>query len=61
MVPLALTGGPHPWQLPRVAASGWHTHLAILTEHLSGREPPPFWSTHAGATPRADDTNRPKD
>ena len=33
-------------------ASGWHTHLAILTEHLSGREPPPFWSTHAGIEPK---------
>jgi uncharacterized protein YndB with AHSA1/START domain len=27
--------------------SGWHTHLAILVDHLSGREPRPFWSTHA--------------
>jgi uncharacterized protein YndB with AHSA1/START domain len=29
-------------------ASGWHTHLAILTERLGEREPPPFWSTLAG-------------
>jgi uncharacterized protein YndB with AHSA1/START domain len=28
-------------------ASGWHTHLAILIDHLDGREPRPFWSTHA--------------
>jgi uncharacterized protein YndB with AHSA1/START domain len=32
-------------------ASGWHTHLAILIEHLEGREPPPFWSTHARIEP----------
>jgi uncharacterized protein YndB with AHSA1/START domain len=27
--------------------SGWHAHLAILVDHLGGREPRPFWSTHA--------------
>jgi uncharacterized protein YndB with AHSA1/START domain len=27
--------------------SGWHTHLAILIDRLNGREPRPFWSTHA--------------
>jgi len=27
-------------------ASGWHTHLGILIDHLDGRVPPPFWSTH---------------
>jgi uncharacterized protein YndB with AHSA1/START domain len=27
--------------------SGWHTHLAILLDHLGGRAPRPFWSTHA--------------
>lgn len=27
-------------------AAGWHTHLGILIDRLSGREPPPFWSTH---------------
>ena len=27
--------------------SGWHAHLAILLDHLNGREPRPFWSTHA--------------
>lgn len=27
-------------------ASGWHTHLGILIDHLSGREPRSFWSTH---------------
>jgi uncharacterized protein YndB with AHSA1/START domain len=26
-------------------ASGWHTHLGILTDLLSGVEPRPFWST----------------
>lgn len=26
---------------------GWHTHLAILADNLAGREPRPFWSTHA--------------
>ncbi len=28
-------------------AGGWHTHLGILADHLDGREPRPFWSTHA--------------
>jgi uncharacterized protein YndB with AHSA1/START domain len=28
-------------------AGGWHTHLGILLDHLNGREPRPFWSTHA--------------
>jgi uncharacterized protein YndB with AHSA1/START domain len=26
-------------------ASGWHSHLAILTDVLSGDEPRPFWTT----------------
>jgi uncharacterized protein YndB with AHSA1/START domain len=28
-------------------AGGWHAHLGILLDHLNGREPRPFWSTHA--------------
>jgi uncharacterized protein YndB with AHSA1/START domain len=28
-------------------AGGWHTHLGILIDHLNGREPRPFWSTHS--------------
>jgi uncharacterized protein YndB with AHSA1/START domain len=28
-------------------ASGWHTHLGILTDHLSGLELRPFWATRA--------------
>lgn len=28
-------------------AGGWHTHLGILIDRLEGREPRPFWSTHA--------------
>lgn len=28
-------------------AGGWHTHLGILIDHLNGRDPRPFWSTHA--------------
>lgn len=27
--------------------SGWHTHLGILIDHLNGKIPPQFWSTHA--------------
>lgn len=27
-------------------AAGWHTHLGILEDKLSGREPKPFWKTH---------------
>jgi uncharacterized protein YndB with AHSA1/START domain len=28
-------------------AGGWHAHLGILMDRLEGREPRPFWSTHA--------------
>lgn len=28
------------------AAGGWHTHLDILVDHLEGKTPKPFWSTH---------------
>lgn len=28
-------------------AGGWHTHLDILQARLEGRDPPPFWATHA--------------
>lgn len=27
--------------------AGWHTHLDILQAKLEGRDPPPFWQTHA--------------
>lgn len=27
-------------------AAGWHTHLGILSDKLSDREPKPFWSVH---------------
>ncbi len=27
-------------------AGGWHTHLGILVDHLSGKVPEPFWGTH---------------
>lgn len=27
-------------------AGGWHTHLGILADNLTGVEPRPFWSTH---------------
>jgi len=26
-------------------ASGWHTHVGILIDHLYSREPRPFWTT----------------
>lgn len=29
-------------------SAGWHIHLDILEDILAGREPRPFWSTHAG-------------
>jgi uncharacterized protein YndB with AHSA1/START domain len=35
-----------PGKLVRVA-SGWHTHLGILTDHLSGLELRPFWAAKA--------------
>jgi len=28
-------------------AAGWHTHLGILADRLSGRTPPGFWATFA--------------
>jgi uncharacterized protein YndB with AHSA1/START domain len=28
-------------------ASGWHTHLGILEDHLSGRQLRPFWATRS--------------
>lgn len=28
-------------------ASGWHTHLGVLIDRLDGRNPSPFWLTHA--------------
>ena len=27
-------------------AGGWHTHLGILADHLTGRTSPGFWATH---------------
>lgn len=27
-------------------AGGWHTHLGLLDDTLSGRDPRPFWRTH---------------
>jgi uncharacterized protein YndB with AHSA1/START domain len=30
-------------------SGGWHAHLGILADNLDGREPRPFWSTHAKA------------
>jgi uncharacterized protein YndB with AHSA1/START domain len=27
-------------------ASGWHAHLAVLSERLNDRVPPPFWTLH---------------
>ncbi|PTM58444.1 SRPBCC family protein [Desmospora activa] len=30
----------------RSVASGWHTHLTILEDRLSGREPRSFWAVH---------------
>lgn len=28
-------------------SGGWHVHMDILIDNLEGREPRPFWSTHA--------------
>ena len=28
-------------------AAGWHSHFGILEDNLNGREPRPFWTTHA--------------
>lgn len=32
-------------------ASGWHTHVALLTALLEGKRPPPFWATHMRLQP----------
>lgn len=46
---LALTHRRLPTRAMMVeVAGGWHTHLEILAARLEGREPPPFWATHAG-------------
>lgn len=37
--------GDDPEMLLRVAA-GWHTHLGILIDRLSGRNPQGFWKVH---------------
>ena len=29
-------------------ASGWHTHLGILIDHLNGMAPKGFWAVHTG-------------
>lgn len=53
-------------------AAGWHTHLGILLDHLEGRPPRGFWSTHgrmeaeyagllAGAEPASSSTEPPSD
>jgi uncharacterized protein YndB with AHSA1/START domain len=28
-------------------SGGWHAHVGLLMDHLEGREPRPFWSSHA--------------
>lgn len=30
-----------------MVASGWHTHLGVLVDHLTSQEPNPFWVTYA--------------
>jgi uncharacterized protein YndB with AHSA1/START domain len=35
----------HPHEMLSVAG-GWHTHLGILEDRLSGRAARPFWRTH---------------
>jgi uncharacterized protein YndB with AHSA1/START domain len=35
-------------------SGGWHAHLGILADNLDGREPRPFWSTHAKAAAEYD-------
>jgi uncharacterized protein YndB with AHSA1/START domain len=45
-VRLVLTHRRLPAQELTSVASGWHTHLGILEDHLSGQPPRPFWRTH---------------
>ncbi len=45
---LVLTHRRLPDRTEMISVSGgWHTHLAILADHLYGRARRPFWSTHA--------------
>jgi uncharacterized protein YndB with AHSA1/START domain len=46
---LILTHRSRGTDLPELGnyASGWHTHLSILTALLENTSPPPFWATHA--------------
>ena len=46
-VRLVLTHRGYDTREDRVSvASGWHTHLAILIDHLNGRVAPNFWTTY---------------
>ncbi len=45
-VRLVLTHRRLPARQLTSVAGGWHTHLGILEDHLSGQEPRPFWRTH---------------
>jgi uncharacterized protein YndB with AHSA1/START domain len=45
---LTLTHSKLPERKTMVGVSGgWHTHIGILLDKLSGVTPPPFWATHA--------------
>jgi len=28
-----------------MVSGGWHTHLQVLSDHLVGRDPQPFWAS----------------
>ena len=46
-VRLVLTHRGYDTREDRVSvASGWHTHLAILIDHLNGRVAPNFWTSY---------------
>ena len=47
-VRLVLTHRRLPTRELTSVAGGWHTHLGILEDHLSGQPPRPFWRTHTG-------------
>lgn len=52
-VRLVLTHRARGEDLPELGnfASGWHTHLGLLTALLAGAPRPPFWPTHSRLRP----------
>ncbi|MCR9122563.1 MAG: SRPBCC family protein [Phyllobacteriaceae bacterium] len=48
---LTVTHSALPVDFVARCGAGWHTHLAILSDHLAGRSPRPFLETFEAALP----------